>query len=390
MNILFNCSEYPPTRNGGIGSVTKIVAEELASRGHHVYVVGNYPELSKRIQEDVINGVTVIRYNVSFIKGYLRNIYPYLNKLYIIKPLIQWELNSYEREINRIIKERNIDVLELTDYYGFNRYNCKLRYSCFSVPVVLRVHGSITFMKDIEGKDTKYSLVNDNRHFQRAQYLSSVSLFSQKYVERRFNTTYFKEKKVIYNPIEDRFINYNMPSSSKVIIYVGRLTENKGAYSTIKAFNKLVEQFPDWELRMLGIGDQDAAARLLTEVSKTRVKFLGFCTRDVLEREIVNASFACVPSYFENFSMVPLEIMAKARCIIYTNKTSGAEIVEDGEDGYAVAPDDIDAIAKCMTTLVSGQEIRNTFAEKAYHKIKERFSASIIVSEMEDFYKSVI
>ena len=32
MNILFYCSEYPPYVTGGIGSATKIVAEELAKR----------------------------------------------------------------------------------------------------------------------------------------------------------------------------------------------------------------------------------------------------------------------------------------------------------------------------------------------------------------------
>ena len=43
MKILFYCNEYPPYPTGGIGSVTKIVAEELVKRGHEIFVVGYYP-----------------------------------------------------------------------------------------------------------------------------------------------------------------------------------------------------------------------------------------------------------------------------------------------------------------------------------------------------------
>lgn len=63
MNILFHCSEYPPFRNGGIGSVIRIVAEELASRGHNIYVSGYYSGLNKSESIEVINGVTILRYN---------------------------------------------------------------------------------------------------------------------------------------------------------------------------------------------------------------------------------------------------------------------------------------------------------------------------------------
>ena len=41
MNILYYCDEYPPTRNGGIGTVVKLVAEAMAARGHQVTVAGS-------------------------------------------------------------------------------------------------------------------------------------------------------------------------------------------------------------------------------------------------------------------------------------------------------------------------------------------------------------
>ena len=47
MNLLYYCSEYPPYKSGGIGTVTKIVAEELVRRGHNVSVIGYYPDINE-------------------------------------------------------------------------------------------------------------------------------------------------------------------------------------------------------------------------------------------------------------------------------------------------------------------------------------------------------
>ena len=67
MNILFYCSEYPPFVTGGIGSATKAVAEELARRGHNVYVVGYYISMpTKGVIYENINNVHIYRIN----KGY--------------------------------------------------------------------------------------------------------------------------------------------------------------------------------------------------------------------------------------------------------------------------------------------------------------------------------
>ena len=61
MNILFSCDEYPPVKSGGIGTVTKIVAEELARRGHRVYVVsGVLPEVTLPAYT-IDNGVRIYR-----------------------------------------------------------------------------------------------------------------------------------------------------------------------------------------------------------------------------------------------------------------------------------------------------------------------------------------
>ena len=61
MNILFSCDEYPPIKSGGIGVVTKTVAEELVKRGHRAFVVSGWPWGEKLPYVSKINGVDIYR-----------------------------------------------------------------------------------------------------------------------------------------------------------------------------------------------------------------------------------------------------------------------------------------------------------------------------------------
>ena len=106
--------------------------------------------------------------------------------------------------------------------------------------------------------------------------------------------------------------------------------------------------------------------------------------------EIDNCSFACIPSFFENFSMVPLEIMGRSRAVIFTNRTSGNEIISDGEEGFTVNPDDIDDIYKKIRTLILEKNLRDLFAKKSYERVLNNFTTDQVVTQLESFYSSCI
>ena len=390
MNILFHCSEYPPFRHGGIGSVIRIVAEELASRGHNIYVSGYYSGLDKSESIEVINGVTILRYNYRpNLSSFQKKLRLYRNKARLLGNLIQEELDFYEDRIDELIVKFQIQVLELTDFYEFNVYRTTLKFRKFSVPTVIRVHGSESFMLYNSGKKYAHALKNDKAHFSRADYLCSVSNYSQDYVNKMMPDVLCKSKVVIYNPIENKFLKHNAPSNNKVILYIGKLIKTKGAYDVIKAFNHIVEKHPDWELHMLGTGSKEEAQTITTELSRNKIKFLGFCDRDKVAEEIDNCAFACIPTYFETFGMVPIEIMGRTRAVIFTERTSGKEIIDDGVDGYTVNPENVDEIFIKMQYLINDEKKRNIFADTGYNKVCKQFSAKSIVDILLYYYSNL-
>lgn len=391
MNLLYYCSEYPPYKSGGIGTVTKIVAEELVRRGHNVSVIGYYPDINESFVEEWISGVRVMRYNLGYRNTRLKErIFVLLRKIGLSGFITKKELAFIEDKIEAFIHDNQIDILELTDYYPFVLCDSKLTFRKFSVPTVLRVHGSASFIQNLLGKGRKTYDANDKRHFRRCDYVSSVSNYSMDYIKNNFNLPTIKSWNVIYNPIEDSFIKESEPVDNDNILFIGKLTESKGCYTLVRAFNYCAEKNSDIQLRLAGKGDEMAVKALIDPRFIDRVHFIGYCDRERIKYEIDNCSFACIPSYFENFSMVPLEIMARRKTIIYTLRTSGREIIDDGCDGFTVNPEEVSQVSEKIMLLVNDHTLRDELALRAYKKIEERFSMAKIMQILDKFYSGII
>ena len=179
------------------------------------------------------------------------------------------------------------------------------------------------------------------------------------------------------------------PADNDNVLFIGKLTETKGCYSLIKAFNLCAEQNPNLNLRLAGKGDEDILKSMIDPRFIERVHFLGYCDRERLKEEIDNCSFACIPSYFESFGMVAIEVMARNRTIIYTDRTAASELIHDSIEGYLVNPDNIGEIADKVNALVSSHGLRDDMADNAYKRVLNKFCASAIVSELVSLYSSL-
>ena len=392
MNLLFYCSEYPPYLTGGIGTATKIVAEDLVRRGHNVSVIGYYPDIVQSYVDELINGVRVIRYNLGYRNTRLKGLmFSILKKLRLADFIIKRELAFIEKKIEVYINDNSIDIFEITDYYPFVLCDSKLTFKRFSVPTVLRIHGSASFIQDMSGNGRSIYKRNDEAHFQRCDYVSSVSKFSLDYIKNNFELNDIIRWDVIYNPIEDSFFKWNQSSAdNNTILFVGKLSKTKGCYSLIKAFNRCAEKHSDLQLRLAGKGDIGKAKSFVDPRFLDRVHFLGYCNRERIKTEIDECLFACIPSYFENFSMVPLEIMGRGKTLIYTERTSGREIIQDGINGYLIDPDDVETLSMRILTLAVDHELRHKMATQAYSYVCENFSAAKIVELQEIYYSALM
>lgn len=391
MKILFYCDEYPPAKTGGIGTATKIIAEELVARQHEVYIIGYYPENKLLPEYSLVNGVNVFRYNLKYRDTKLKQyIFKILSRINFAYSIVDEELKFTEDKIQFLIEKYNIDILELTDYYAFNVYPSRKRnFRKFSIPTILRIHGSVSYLQSLKGIRTK-SKRSDELHFNRCDYISAVSKYAMAYMYNNYSIRSGIPPKIIYNPIENTFFSKSEFKSSNSVLFIGKITQSKGCFDLIEAFNRCAEKFPSMNLRLIGSGLIEEARKKVLPKYRNRVHFLGFCTRENIVMEIDNCAFACIPSYLETFGMVAVEVMARRKTLIFTDTSAGPEIVTEGVDGYTVSPGDIRSIVDKMCMLFSDIKLREHFANNAYTKCYSMFSATKIVDQIENYYMSLI
>lgn len=390
MRILFYCSEYPPYKSGGIGRVTKIVAEELVKCGHIVHVIGYYSSMRTNYEHSVDNGVEIFRYKLDSVIDSMPFLFRCVRKLGLARHLAQRQIDFIEDKIQEHISNYKMEVLELTDFYPFILYARNLKFRKFSIPTVLRVHGSSSFVQSLSGKGRKYYFENDTRHFRRCDCISAVSSYSLQYVISNYKLPCSIRKEVIYNPIDDRFLCKSPSTNNDYILFVGKLIKTKGCYSLAKAFNTLASDCPTVKLVFAGDGNIDALLNVIEPKYHNRVVFHGYCDTATLTKIIDECAFACIPSYFENFSMVALEIMARQKALIFTTRTSGREIISQGCNGFVVDPDDLSDLSTKMRLLVNDHKLRDSLAFNAYQTIDCKFKSSIIVRQLESLYMSLL
>lgn len=392
MNILYYCEEYPPVRNGGIGTVVKLVAEAMSKRGHKVVVAGKYWEGRGIRTIEHINGVEIIRLHKRSYNLFAFNLISFLCPQKAKELVAQMVFTKTQNLIKQVVDQYAIDIVEVPDYVDdfihFNHLRTPV-WNC-SVPRIIRVHGSVSFLFHyLKGCPNDTKIAQDQAFFSQSDAICAVSSFSKSYVERYLCVE--KEVKVIYNPIEEHWFRQDQEKeSSQTILFFGKIAEMKGVFSLVKAFNLVANDYPTISLKMIGNGDAEPVKKLVDPRFIDRVVFDGFLPQDRIMEEIDRSLFCVLPSYFENFSMAALEVLARKKTLIYTSRTSGCELIEDGQNGLLVDPDDIVQLSSKMRLLLSDPELCARIAENGYNMCHRRFSTEAIIPQMESFYKEVI
>ena len=392
MNILYYCDEYPPARNGGIGTVVKLVAEAMSQRGHNVIVAGRYWNGAGRETIERINGVTVIRWHKgsydSIIMWFLTLFHSDKNK----RRKAQLIFSKTQGLLEKVTRKYSIEIVETPDYVDDFMHQNGLSTPKWrsNVPKVIRVHGSVSFLYHyLRGRPDANKVRQDRDFFNQSDAICAVSSFSKEYVTRFLCEG--QSVDVIYNPIEEHwFKQFAEEKESQTILYFGKIARMKGVFSLIKAFNLIAADYPSIKLKLIGNGNPKHVKELVEPCFTDRVVFAGFMPQEQIMKEIDNALFCILPSYFENFSMAALEVLARNKTLIYTNRASGQELIKDGENGLLVNPDDVEQIARNMRLLLSDKEFRSRMAERGNEMCRRRFSTETIIPQMESYYEEVI
>ncbi|MFG1927129.1 glycosyltransferase [Cryptosporangium sp. NPDC048952] len=180
------------------------------------------------------------------------------------------------------------------------------------------------------------------------------------------------------------------------LLQVGRLVPRKGADIALRALLSI----PDAELLLAGGPDLDAvgadpeAQRLLALAESLgvadRLVLLGGVDRDRMPALFRSADVVLCPPRYEPFGIVPLEAMACARPVVASAVGGHLDTVADGRTGYLVPPENPEALARAVTSLLDSPSTREAFGAAGRRRVESRYGWDRVAAATEVAYRDLV
>lgn len=169
--------------------------------------------------------------------------------------------------------------------------------------------------------------------------------------------------------------------TASVLLFVGRLSREKGLAELLAAFQKTIAGGEDTFLILLGPTETDIELYLnsLTDKAKERVIMPGFSTEP--ERFMAIADILLLPSYREGFGTVVIEAAAMGIPAIGTDIYGLSDAIVSGETGLLVPVKSSDELSVAISNLLTDPIMRLRMSQNARKRVEKEFS-SLRVSEL--------
>jgi glycosyltransferase involved in cell wall biosynthesis len=179
-----------------------------------------------------------------------------------------------------------------------------------------------------------------------------------------------------------------------VMLYVGRYTEVKRIPLLIRAHARASERFDKPAPLVLlggfpGEWEGEHPLEVIRETGDPDVFLAGWRGHEDLPAGLNAADLLVLPSVREQFGAVLVEAMACGLPVTAVDAWGPAEIVDDGETGWLVPPDDEEALADALVEAVNDDGERRRRGEAAYEVARARYSWPALARGLAHVYDDV-
>lgn len=390
--ICMLCQDNPIEQVGGVAKYTWQLARGYAREGHQVHILTNVDTQHDLQQENIyIHKVKHLKLGLAELESYtitLRN--------------IQHSYSCYKiiSELNKIY---NFDIIEspIWDFEGV------IPAKLLGIPLVTRLETPL-----LKAAETQKWKINDDiklsSDFERSQIQlsSGIIAISENIKETisqlygiNFNTLYTK---TIYLGIESSNATHIVRDDSKNIniLFVGRLERRKGIHILLEVIPEILQKYRNVTFTFVGddtVPDENGELYKLSFLKKhsnsdfiNRVEFRGKVDEDELDICYKNCDIFVSPSLYESFGIVFIEAMSYGKPVIGGKAGGMQEIIDDGETGFLVEPDNACELSDKLRILIEDSKLRVAFGENAYKKYNSIFKTDVMCKESLDFYRNIM
>lgn len=413
MRILLLNDRIPPENRGGAGAVVWRLAQELKRQSHDVHVIA---ATDKDSFEEIRDDIPTYHIHVS-----------YSERLRAYFSLYNLQVNSALKELYKRIQPDAINAHNIHQYLTYNTLSIAHK---MNIPAIFSSHDVMPFAyhkmshfikPDVCGVTSPddYRLppfYNFKQMRWRYNPFRNLTIKRILTTHARIRTAPSQELCHAHhaNDLPDFIcvhngIDVNQFTASqetidalrtrlklegrKVILFAGRLTGAKGTKPLLDTLQFVAKDVPEACLLVLSSVsiDEQIQDEQYANLKENHIVSGGWLSGEDLAGAFHLSDVLVVPSLiFDTFPTVNLEAMASKSVVLATCSGGSREAVLDGETGYIINPYDTDDFARKLSTLLSDDTLRESMAEKAYQRVRSRFTIEHQAKTMLALYQKAI
>jgi glycosyltransferase involved in cell wall biosynthesis len=319
-----------------------------------------------------------------------------------------------------MIDELRFDIAHAHNIYGGLTTSVFEVFNRNYIPIVMTLHDYKLLCPNYKlmyrgriCEDCKYSrfFMAIKNYCHKNSLTASAVVAMEGYFNHVFNR-YLKYVKTFIAPskfIKNKFIEFNWPKDSieylpnflflstfspnfkrgGYLLYLGRLSPEKGIISLIKAFMKI----KDKRARLMIVGDGPLKRQILKQTkSDKRIKLTGYLSGKILRETTKNSMAVVVPSeWYENAPITILEAFAFGKPVIGSNIGGIPEMIDEGINGYLFNKGDVyDLKEKIEYLLGMNDKQIESMGVAGRTKADENYSSEIHYKKLVEIYNRAI
>jgi glycogen(starch) synthase len=281
---------------------------------------------------------------------------------------IFFEVERYAADVAQLMAHEQFDVIHAHDWMTFPAGVVLSRIS--GKPLVVHVH-SLEF--DRSGAGANPRIVDIERlGLQGADKVVAVSHYTGSLIQRLHSVPSEKISVVhngIYSPQQVRESRERHHWQSKIVLFLGRITFQKGPDYFVEAAARVIPQVPDVLFVMAGSGDMlpRVKARVRELGIQDHFLFPGFLKGEEVEEMFSMADLYVMPSVSEPFGISALEAISCETPVIISRQSGVAEVLS-----HALKVDfwDLERLSDLMINALLYEELRHDMVGMARDEVK--------------------
>lgn len=278
------------------------------------------------------------------------------------------EVARYTAQVVAYAADEQFDVIHAHDWMT---YPAAVALSQLTgKPLIVHVH-SLEYDRSGEAVNRQ---INDIEHFglHAAHAVIGVSYYTRAMIHERHGVP-LQKIHVVHNGVYPRKVVQSYRARrqvpSKVVLFLGRITFQKGPDYFVEAAAKVIPHVPDVLFVMAGSGDM--LPRMIERVHQLGIsshfEFPGFLKGADVEEMFSLADVYVMPSVSEPFGIAALEAISFDTPVIISRQSGVAEVL-----GHALKVDfwDLDRLADLMINALLHDELRQDIVSMAREELK--------------------